>query len=914
MNSSSKQFFNSSSPIARNGFAISPVMIAIFLGVFVSCNLIVAQTPVYFETAVAPILRKNCTACHNAKLAEGGLNLESPADLARGGDSGPTFDVANVDVSLLLTRPSVAGEMIMPPDGNKVGAERLTPDQISILKSWIVGGALTQGASQNMFNLSNLKLPESARASYAVAISPDSDFVAFGRGGQLIIHNAQPLAAALPVEGTLDTVPLQVIPDAHADFIHSIAISPDGQRIATGSTGQVKIWKRVAPSIDVTRTALAAVGIELSKLLSMSSDGSQFALLDDSVSDSDLSSNPTTSCRIKITKRDGTNLSTLSAPESSLAIGEWSPSKNRLFAFGASNVLYCWDLSANPGTPPTATPFPTAIQSLVALDESTLMVTSERKAAVWQYRTLASAELVADHPLASAINGVGPTDRISLSADRLLACSLAQDESAIGITLRLWSIAQAKLIGAIERDRRAKLAMMYSDSELRRTQAAVERSKAMVAEQEKAVEAELAAVKAAQEGLAKATQAMATKEKEVQTAMNGITEHEKAMADTKAAIEAAMQKLTQLTTELEQKKKALTELEKQNLESKTIVDNSTKALTGIQENEKAAEVKLEERKQNVESHNAILASVQAKNASVKITNETVRFSVQSVAFAGGRKLSATRVVEKALVNELDFFSVDTLERTESLSINLPAKTPAELSAIVQDLQYTWRPESVWDSPSIVMDRATAVTFSPDGTLLAIGSGLASRSGQLSIVNVADGKPLKTLPDLHSDTILGLAFSPDGRWLASCGADKMTKLLTTPSFEIAKLFEGHTHHVLALAWQEDANRLASASSDMTVKLWDIEKGESIRTITGFGTEVTSIAFLGSTPNTVTSTMNNLVRMHDSNSGKQVKQFGPTADSLYCVVASPNGKYLIATGQEGITRVWHAEDGRLVAEWK
>ena len=143
---------------------------------------------------------------------------------------------------------------------------------------------------------------------------------------------------------------------------------------------------------------------------------------------------------------------------------------------------------------------------------------------------------------------------------------------------------------------------------------------------------------------------------------------------------------------------------------------------------------------------------------------------------------------------------------------------------------------------------------------------------------------------------------------------MTKLLNAQTFEIAKLFEGHTHHVLGLAWQEDANRLATASSDTTVKIWDIEKGESIKTITGFGTEVTSLAFIGSTADTVSSTMNNLVRIHDSNTGKQNKQFGPTADSLYSVVASPNGKYIVATGQEGIARVWNVENGKLVAEWK
>ena len=884
----------------------------------ISSNFLAAQTPIYFEDAVAPILRKNCTACHNAKLAEGGLNLESHVDLTRGGDTGPVFEIANVDGSLLLTRPSVPGETIMPPDNNKVGAERLTPAQIAVIKGWIAGGALSHGPSANMVNLANLKLPESARASYAVAISPDSSFVAFGRGGQLVIHNTERLAGVQPIAETLDAAPIQVIQDAHPDFIQSIAISPDGQRIATGSTGQVKIWKRPEPSLDAARATLAAVGIDLAKLLCMSSDGSVFAtaeLVAAATNPTDPTAPPTApSCNIKLVKNDGTVLNTFSVAEGALLVGAWSPSNTRLFAIGASNVLYSWDLSSATPAIPTTMQLPTAAKSLAALNESTLLLTTERKAVVWQTKTPTSAELIADHPLAVAINGAGPVDSVRLSQDRALACTVTQDEPTGNTSLKLWNIAQAKLTGSFERDRQVQLALLNSDRELRRTQATLDRSKALVGEQEKALEAEQAAVKTAQAGQEKAAQAMAAKEKEMLTATQALAEHEKAMADTKVAIDAAMQKLTQLTAELEPKKKTLTELEKQTAESKAMLDNANQSLTGIQENQKAAVVKLEQRKQSVEKQNEILTSVQSQNANKKTVNEAVRFSVQSVAFSGPNVISATRVAEKALTNVLDFFSVETLERVESRTVNQPVATEAQLSALVKNVRSSWQQESVLESPAFVVDRATALAFSQDGTTLAIGSGMASRSGQLVIVNLADSKAIKTMPDLHSDTILGLAYSPDGRWLASCGADKMTKLLSAQTYEIAKIFEGHTHHVLALAWQEDANRLGTASSDGTVKLWDIEKGESVRTITGFGTEVTSLAFIGSTANTVSSTMNNLVRMHDSNSGKQSKQFGPTADSLYCVVASPNGKYAIATGQEGITRVWNVDDGKLVGEWK
>ena len=892
--------------------------IALFAMTLVDNSALLGQTPIYFEDAVAPILRKNCTACHNAKLAEGGLKLETPADLVKGSDSGPAFDPANIDASQLLTRPVGDADTIMPPVGNKVGAERLTPEQVAVFKGWIAGGALSRGPGQSMANHANLRLPEGARASYAVAMSPDSAFLAYGRGGELVIHNAERLAGPQPLPAALDAAPLQVIPNAHPDFIQAIAISPDGQRIATGSTGQVKIWKRSEASLDATRPALAAVGIDLAKVLCVSADSNLFATVEGvpAVPNPADPNAPAVgpSSIIKITKKDGSLLHTFAVPDASISAGVLNPSSNRLFAVGATNLLYSWDLAAAAPIAPTTTQLPAPVRNLNAIDDSNLLVVSDRKASVWQIKSPVLTEAVPDHPLAAAINAAGPVDGLSLSPDRQLACALTSDEPTGNTALKLWSVAQAKLVGGIERDRKEQLVLAGSDRELRRNQAMLDRFKAMVAEHEKTLQAEEAAVKSAQEVKDKAAQAMEAKTKELQTAMQVVTDHEKAMAEAKTAMEAAMAKLTQLTTELEPKKKAYADVEKKTAETKMMFENANQALVGIQENQKSAVAKLEERKQSVVAQTELLTAVQTKNATLKTANEAVRFSVQSVVFDGAGRISAAKLKDKAPTNGLDFFSIDTLERTESRPIAQPIVSAAELTAIVRDARSTWQQESTWDSPAIVVDRATALAFSPDGTTLAIGSGLASRSGQLAIVNVADGKPVKSMPELHSDTILGVAYSPDGRWLASCGADKMTKLLNAQTFEPSKLFEGHTHHVLALAWQEDANRLATASADMTVKIWDIEKGESVKTIAGFGTEVTSIAFLGSTANTVSATMNKLVRMHDSNSGNQSKQFGPVPDSLYCVVASPNGKFCIATGQEGIARVWQIEDGKLVAEWK
>ena len=95
----------------------------------------------------------------------------------------------------------------------------------------------------------------------------------------------------------------------------------------------------------------------------------------------------------------------------------------------------------------------------------------------------------------------------------------------------------------------------------------------------------------------------------------------------------------------------------------------------------------------------------------------------------------------------------------------------------------------------------ALDFSPDGKLLAAGGGEPSRSGEIKIWDVGRGQARAILPEtLHSDTVFGLAFSPDGKSLASVAADKFLKVTNVADGKELKSFEGHTGHVLAVDWQ------------------------------------------------------------------------------------------------------------------
>ena len=226
--------------------------------------------------------------------------------------------------------------------------------------------------------------------------------------------------------------------------------------------------------------------------------------------------------------------------------------------------------------------------------------------------------------------------------------------------------------------------------------------------------------------------------------------------------------------------------------------------------------------------------------------------------------------------------------------------------IVQPVDPDWNFERVLGHPNDanqLMGRVTALAWSPDGALLATGSGDPSRRGELKLWEVDSGRLVRTIVGAHSDSILGLEFSPDGQCLAAAASDRFMRVFRVADGSLFRPFEGHTHHVLDVAWSADGQILATAGADQVIKLWDFRSGELRKTITDFEKEVTAVSFVGVGEDLLTAS-------GDARILFKGQDLSALRDFFHSAAASSDGDLVVAGGHSGRFYIWEGKGGRLL----
>lgn len=242
------------------------------------------QNRVDYGKQIEPIFQTKCAHCHNHTTRQGGLNLESYSALMNGGKNGPSVVPGQGSESRVVKMLEGTIEPRMPL------GDRMTADEIKLIKAWIDAGAVGPGSSAAAVESAPAKIETSAKSSLpeikptvavraaisSLAYAPDGELLALGRYREVELINQKGSAGPTRLPGLVNQVralafsadgkllaaaggnPAQFgeikiwrVSDrtelfsfrGHRDNIFAIAFSPDGARLATCSYDKlVKLW------------------------------------------------------------------------------------------------------------------------------------------------------------------------------------------------------------------------------------------------------------------------------------------------------------------------------------------------------------------------------------------------------------------------------------------------------------------------------------------------------------------------------------------------------------------------------------------------------------------------------------------------------------------------------------------------
>ena len=198
------------------------------------------------------------------------------------------------------------------------------------------------------------------------------------------------------------------------------------------------------------------------------------------------------------------------------------------------------------------------------------------------------------------------------------------------------------------------------------------------------------------------------------------------------------------------------------------------------------------------------------------------------------------------------------------------------------------------------DGVAAVSFSPDGSLLASGSS----DGTILLWDMRSRERVATLG--HTDGVAAVSFSPDGSLLASGSSDGTILLWDMRSRErVATLgvaiLERHTDGVAAVSFSPDGSLLASGLGDRTVLLWDVATREQVATL-GHRLWVAAVSFSPDGTLLASGLWHRTVLLWDVATREQVATLEGHTNVVYSVSFSPDGALLATGGWDGMVILW------------
>jgi WD40 repeat protein len=204
---------------------------------------------------------------------------------------------------------------------------------------------------------------------------------------------------------------------------------------------------------------------------------------------------------------------------------------------------------------------------------------------------------------------------------------------------------------------------------------------------------------------------------------------------------------------------------------------------------------------------------------------------------------------------------------------------------------------------------SSVAFSPDGRWAAsCGGDPDGNDPTIRLWDVKTGKEVRRLKG-HTAKVWGVAFAPaDPKRILSCSEDKTVRLWNAETGAELKRLEGHDRGVLAAVFSADGKRALSCGWDQTVRLWDVESGQELKRLLGHADTVRAVALSPDGRLALSGSFDTSVRLWDLESGQTRKTLHGHTDMVHGVAFLPDGRRAVSCAFDKTIRLWDLHSGK------
>ncbi|HTD66770.1 MAG TPA: c-type cytochrome domain-containing protein [Candidatus Limnocylindria bacterium] len=890
------------------------------------------SSAVDFEREVLPILKNNCIACHNQTKPKGGLVMETPQTILKGGDAGPAIVPKKPAESLLLKVAAHQDpELIMPPPDNKVAAVALKPGELGLLQLWIEQGA--KGEVRASVPVVWQPMPAGLNAIYAVALTRDGQFAACGRANQIFVYHlpTSRLAARL-TDPQLQKTSAGVA--SHRDTVNSLAFSADGEMLASGGYREVKLWRRVKPAEKFKLPAG-------SDLVATSGDGKWIAVA-------------STNGEVRILDRSGKLAGTIPSRGSRITALKFAHGSNLLAVARGNRFKFtsvpAGTTMASAELPATITLFASlgALRVAVACGDNVVRIlgpgTNAGSLVIMQELESPASVVLLDASAVSTnqLMAGSPDGTVRLwdvAASRaawevnhgseLTALAMRPDgklfASAGGHTAKLWRNGESNFVAELKGD--GRLSFLVADQEREVTFAKSEIAYHQSALQ--TVETNLVAAIARQKKAADTNAALAKITEEKQAALTNATiarrEAEKALDDlgpeiTKVfdALVAAQKEFTNTTALAKAAKDGADKIKIEKLGAESVTKSNLLAEAKAAVDALPAETKEKQKlaADRLSSANKALIGAEKDFKTAEQTRATAENEL-NLAMKAVQKSEAAVVGAKTALA-----TAETDLKAAEHAAEIARKTLAQMEQPVRSLAFASDNRTLvtghedgslrtWSADMGMALNTIAVSPGPMRSLTLLGPGTVitatGSSGAVWDLNftwtlvraIGTGDANSPL----ADRVNTLRFTADGQQLFTGGGEPTRggeiKLWRVKDGVFLREFSNvHSDSVFALDLSADGKYLASGAADRFAKIVDLASGKVVKTLEGHTHHVLGVAWKRDGRTVITAGADNVAKVWNATTGERSKNIEGFGKEI-------NGAAFIGVGDEAVLSAGDAQ---------